>query len=103
MFDSQIAIETMAAELAAKRATKDELAHLRELVGELAQMSAKPLSKTAAVQFTQVSMRFHEALVEAAHNRALAAQFRALRIVLEPIYSRRTSDAIARRVVASHK
>ncbi len=103
MFDSQIAIETMAAELAAKRATEDDLAHLRELVDELARMSSKPLSKTAAVQFTQVSMRFHEALVDAAHNRALAAQFRALRIVLEPIYSRRTSDAIARRVVASHK
>ena len=103
MFDSQIAIETMAAELAAKRATKADLTALRELLDELRQMTLKPLSKTAAVQFTQVSMRFHEALVDAAHNRALGAQFRALRIVLEPIYSRRTSDTIARGVVASHK
>ena len=102
MFDSQIAIESMAAELAAKRATKADLKQLRELVEELRQMCLKPLSKTAAQQFTQVSMRFHETLVDAAHNRALAAQFKALRIVLEPVYTRRTSDAIARRVVTSH-
>jgi DNA-binding FadR family transcriptional regulator len=102
MFDSQIAIETMAAELAAQRATKADLKQLRELVDELAQMTAKPLSKPAALQFTQLSMRFHETLVDAAHNRALAAQFKALRIVLEPVYSRRTSDAVARRVVTSH-
>ena len=92
----------MAAELAAKRATKADLKQLRELVEELRQMCLKPLSKTAAQQFTQVSMRFHETLVDAAHNRALAAQFKALRIVLEPVYTRRTSDAIARRVVTSH-
>lgn len=103
MFDSQIAIETMAAELAAKRATADDISKLDELLDELQQMCLKPLSKTTALQFTQVSMKFHETLVDAAHNRALAAQFKALRIVLEPIYSRRTSDAIARRVVASHK
>lgn len=103
MFDSQIAIETMAAELAAKRATKTDIAALCALIDELQDMCAKPLSKPAALQFTQVSMRFHETLVDAAHNRALAAQFKALRIVLEPVYSRRTSDAVARRVVASHK
>jgi DNA-binding FadR family transcriptional regulator len=103
MFDSQIAIETMAAELAAQRATEADLTTLRTLIEELDSMQARPLSKAAAQQFTQISMRFHEALVEAAHNRALAAQFRALRVVLEPIYSRRTSDAIAKRVVASHK
>ncbi len=103
MFDSQIAIETMAAELAAQRATPEDLAQLRTLLEELQQMCLKPLSKNAAMQFTQISMRFHQALVEAAHNRALAAQFKALRIVLEPVYSRRTSDAVARRVVASHK
>ena len=103
MFDAQIAIETMAAELAAKRATKDDMAQLNKLLDELQEMRLKPLSKAAALQFTQVSMKFHETLVDAAHNRALAAQFRALRIVLEPIYSRRTSDAIARHVVASHR
>jgi DNA-binding FadR family transcriptional regulator len=102
MFDSQIAIETMAAELAAQRATDADLGRLHGLVDELKTMSQKPLTKAAADKFTQISMVFHEALVDAAHNRALAAQFKALRVVLEPIYSRRTSDAIAKRVVTSH-
>ena len=76
---------------------------LRDLLGELQAMSLKPLTRSAALHFTELSMRFHETLVDAAHNRALAAQFKALRFVLEPIYARRTTDAIARRVVASHK
>ncbi len=103
MFDSQIAIEVMATELAAKRATDADLRKLRDLLGELQAMSLKPLSRMAALHFTEVSMRFHETLVDAAHNRALGAQFKALRLVLEPIYARRTTDAIAKRVVASHK
>jgi GntR family transcriptional regulator, transcriptional repressor for pyruvate dehydrogenase complex len=103
MFDSQIAIEVMATELAAKRATDADLRKLRDLLGELQAMSLKPLSRTAALHFTELSMRFHETLVDAAHNRALGAQFKALRFVLEPIYARRTTDAIAKRVVASHK
>lgn len=103
MFDSQIAIETMAAELAARRATKADLERLRALLDELQDMAQKPLNKTTTITFTDVSMRFHEALVDAAHNRALAAQFKALRIVMEPIYLRRTTDAVARRVVASHR
>jgi GntR family transcriptional regulator, transcriptional repressor for pyruvate dehydrogenase complex len=103
MFDSQIAVEVMATELAAKRATDADLRKLRDLLGELQTMSLKPLTRTAALHFTELSMRFHETLVDAAHNRALAAQFKALRFVLEPIYARRTTDAIAKRVVASHK
>ena len=103
MFDSQIAIEVMATELAAKRATDADLRKLRDLLGELQAMSLKSLTRTAALHFTELSMRFHETLVDAAHNRALAAQFKALRFVLEPIYARRTTDAIAKRVVASHE
>lgn len=103
MFDSQIAIETMAAELAAQRATKADLKRLRTLLDELRDMAQRPMNKTAKIKFTEVSMGFHEALVDAAHNRALAAQFKALRIVMEPIYLRRTTDAVARRVVASHE
>jgi len=103
MFDSQIAIEVMATELAAKRATQSDLQKLRDLLDELQAMCLKPMTQTTALHFTELSMRFHEALVESAHNRALAAQFKALRRVLEPIYARRTSDTIAKRVVASHK
>ena len=48
-------------------------------------------------------MQFHAALVDAAHNRALSAQFKALRDVLEPVYGRRTSNAVAKRVIAADK
>jgi GntR family transcriptional regulator, transcriptional repressor for pyruvate dehydrogenase complex len=103
MFDAQIAIEVMATELAAKRATESDFSDLRVILGELQSLSQKPLTKKAALNFTETSMRFHQALVDAAHNRVLAAQFTALRFVLEPIYARRTTDAVAKRVVASHK
>jgi GntR family transcriptional regulator, transcriptional repressor for pyruvate dehydrogenase complex len=103
MFDSQIAIEVMATELAAKHATEADLQKLRTLLGELQGLCHKPMSKATALRFTNVAMQFHEALVGASHNRALSAQFKALRFVLEPIYARRTSETIARGVIASHK
>jgi GntR family transcriptional repressor for pyruvate dehydrogenase complex len=103
MFDAQIAIEVMAAELAASRASDADLAGLRELVAKLQAMSQKPLTAAAALRFTTISMDFHGSLVDAAHNRALSAQFSALRFVLEPVYARHTSNTVARRVIASHR
>jgi DNA-binding FadR family transcriptional regulator len=103
MFDAQIAIEVMATELAAQRANDDDLQRLRELLDQLRALAQTPMTSAAASRFTHASMRFHEALVEASHNRALVAQFKALRFVLEPIYARRTTDEIAKRVIASHK
>jgi GntR family transcriptional regulator, transcriptional repressor for pyruvate dehydrogenase complex len=103
MFDAQIAIEVMATELAAKRAGADDLARLRAILAELQAMAQKSLTQATAQRFTEVAMQFHVALVDAAHNRALSAQFKALRSVLEPIYGRRTSNAIAKRVIAADK
>jgi DNA-binding FadR family transcriptional regulator len=103
MFDAQIAIEVMATELAAKRANEADLARLRAILGELQLMSEKSLTAAAALRFTKVAMDFHAELVDAAHNRALSAQFKALRFVLEPVYGRRTSNAIAKRVIAADK
>jgi len=100
MLDAQIAVEVMAAELASKRATAADLAKLRSIIDELQALSARPPGDS---RFTEASMRFHEALIDAAHNRALTAQFKALRSVLEPIYARRESDSVAKRVIASHK
>jgi len=103
MFDAQIALEATAAELAAKRRAQADLEKLVAIIGELQIMASTPLSRTAAVRFTEVAMQFHAALVDAAHNRALSAQFSALRLVLGPIYARRTSDAIAKRVITADK
>ena len=101
MLDAQLAAELMAAELAAKWATASDIEMLRTILGELPATVAKALTPTSRARFSQVAMQFHVALIDAAHNRALSAQFKALRLVLEPIYARRTSDAIAKRVVAT--
>ena len=102
MFDSQIAIEVMATELAAARATGADLAKLKAQLEDLQRLSQTSLTPAGARRFTEISMQFHETLVDASHNRALSAQFKALRLVLEPIYCRRTSNAVAKRVIASH-
>jgi DNA-binding FadR family transcriptional regulator len=99
MLDAQLAVEVMAAELAAKRATASDIETLRATLGELQAMVAKSFTPTSALRFTKVAMQFHAALIDAAHNRALSAQFTALRLVLEPMYAQRTSDTIAKRVV----
>ncbi len=103
MFDAQIAIEVTATEFAARRLTPADRESLHALLAELDAIAASPMHAEAPLRFTELSMRFHEALVEASHNRALIAQFKALRFVLEPVYARRTTGEVARRVVASHR
>ncbi|SEB91189.1 DNA-binding transcriptional regulator, FadR family [Rhizobiales bacterium GAS191] len=97
ILDAQIAIEVMAAELAARNATAEDMAHLLRLIATLQDQIEAPDA------FTQTSMSFHEALVGASNNRVLIAQFKALRHVLEPVYARRTTSEIAHRAIASHK
>ena len=101
MLDAQLAVEVMSTELAAKRATASDIETLRTILAELQATVAKSLTPTSTVRFSKTAMQFHAALIDAAHNRALSAQFTALRLVLEPIYAQRTSDAIAKRVVAT--
>jgi DNA-binding FadR family transcriptional regulator len=103
MFDAQIATEVMASELAAQRATDADIARLRGILKELQTISAKSMTVAAVMKFTTIAMDFHAALVDAAHNRALAAQFKALRYLLEPVYARYTTNPVAKRVISSHK
>src|SRR5262245_7894798 len=103
MFDAQIAIEVMATELAAERADEADRTRLRAILTELEAIAQKSFTPAAASRFSAIAMDFHAALVEAAHNRALSAQFAALRFVLEPIYARRTNNTIAKRVIAADK
>ena len=96
ILDAQIAIEVTSTELAANEADAGDLRTLRDLLQGLRD------HRDSRPKFTELSMRFHEALVEASHNRALFAQFKALRFVLEPLYARRLNDEVADRVIASH-
>lgn len=96
MLDAQAAIETHAAELAAQRATSDDLERMREVLRRLGELVDDP------AEFTARAMDFRAAVVDASHSRALIAQHRALRHLLQPAYTLHTRPEVARRVVAAH-
>ena len=96
IFDAQLAIETRAAELAAVRASPQNLVQM-----QLA-LAACEAAKADLQAFTATSIRFHELVVEASHNRVLLAQFRALRFVLHPLLEPNTTEEVAKRVVRAH-
>ncbi len=96
IFDAQIAIEVHSTEMAAARADVKDLSALREL------LKGQREHRHSKAKFNELSMRFHETLVEASHNRALIAQFKALRFVLDPIYARLLTDDTAQRIIAAN-
>jgi GntR family transcriptional repressor for pyruvate dehydrogenase complex len=96
LFEAQIAVEGHAAELAAVNATGEDLATLREMLGHLESVIHD------ADAFTEGGLKFHFAIVEASHNRALIAFARALVEVLYESYAPQTTPALARRVLAKH-
>ena len=97
MLDMQAAIEVQSAELAAQRRSDADLASLRSIITELEGLVEQP------ALFTARSMDFHQAVVDASHNRGLAAQFAALRQLLLPAYSAHTKAAIAREAIKAHR
>ncbi len=97
MLDAQAAIETHAAELAAKRATSDDLERMREILRRLGDLVDDPEG------FTDRAMDFRASVVDASHSRALIAQHRALRHLLQPAYTLHTRRELTRRVVAAHE
>lgn len=96
IFDAQMAIETRAAELAAARATPQNLEEMQVA------LTTCEAAKADLPSFTAASIRFHELVVEASRNRVLLAQFRALRFVLQPLLEPNTTEEVARRVIRSH-
>lgn len=96
MFEAEIAVEGSAAVLAADNATDDDLAALRAILSELADVA------NDAQAFTRTGLRFHFGVVEASHNRALIAYERALIDVLYDAYAPQTTPELARRVIAKH-
>lgn len=97
MVEAQSAVEVRGVELAAERATKEEIASLHELLSQLID------AQKDAAAFTRLALDFHERLMELAHNRVLLAQFRALRAVLEAMYAPNTTREVAQRVIATHR
>ena len=97
VLDAQIAIEVTATELAAHRASADDLAALHDLLAQMRDMASQPKA------FTQLAMQFREALISASKNRVLIAQFRGLRHLLLPYYMRHSTRDVAERAIAAHE
>ena len=92
--DSQLAIEPHAADLAATHATPEDLADLESLVTEAESLAgANDLDG-----FNEAGLAFHIAVAEASQNRALAAQLKALRLLVQQTFNERTTPEVARRV-----
>jgi GntR family transcriptional regulator, transcriptional repressor for pyruvate dehydrogenase complex len=97
MLEMQAAIEVQSSELAAQRRTDSDLARLRNIVLDLEILVEQPDA------FTVRSLDFHQAVVESSHNRGLAAQFAALRLLLLPVYAAHTQATIAREAINAHR
>jgi GntR family transcriptional regulator, transcriptional repressor for pyruvate dehydrogenase complex len=94
---AQHAIECLAAELAASRATASDLERLEALLEE-----ARGLLDDLD-GFTRSSLAFHLAVADASHNRVLHYQLVSLQHVSWPSRNRTLTRAVALRVLAAHR
>ena len=97
IMDAQRAIECLAAELAAERATRGEHAALHALIDEAAGLLHD------ADAFTRSSLRFHLEIAKASHNRVLVYQLVSLQHVSWPSRNRTLTRAVMRRIIDVHR
>ncbi len=97
ILDVQVAIESTAAEFAALNRSKEHIEELQELLDEAEAVLDDP------AEFTKSGQRFHLAIVEASGNRALVAQFKALRHVIWPQGAKRAKREIAAHTFKVHQ
>src|SRR6185503_20379844 len=94
---AQAAIEGLAAELAAARATPEDIARLHALVEEAERL----LGDLDA--FTLSSLHFHLGIAEASANRVLYYQLISLQHVSWPTRNRTLNRAVARKILDAHR
>ncbi|MDH7799378.1 MULTISPECIES: FCD domain-containing protein [unclassified Beijerinckia] len=97
VFDAQMGAEMRAAELAAENASAEDLAALD------AQIERCAAAVGDQEGFARQSLNFHLELIKASHNRALLAQFHALRHVSSKAILRSNTPARAQNVLERHK
>ena len=97
MFDAQLAVESLAVELAAQKASPEDLLRLTEILDEAELLLDDPEG------FTKQSLSFHLALVESSHNRVLIAQMQAFLEVLYVSYLPWITPRIAKQVFKRHR
>jgi GntR family transcriptional regulator, transcriptional repressor for pyruvate dehydrogenase complex len=96
VLDAQRAVETLAAELAAERATAGDHRRLKVLLAEAGRQIGD------ADAFTQSSRDFHLAVAEASGNRVLVVQLLSLEHVAWPARNRTLTPAVARNILQVH-
>ena len=97
LLDAQSAIECAAAELAALSATPSEIEKMGSLIEE-ARSTIENAPRSSAL-----GLAFHLAVAEAAHNRALSTQLKALRYQMWPENDQRPTGDVAERILAAHR
>jgi GntR family transcriptional repressor for pyruvate dehydrogenase complex len=97
VMDAQRAIETLAAELAAEKATTADHTRLRQLVAHSKEAVNDPDA------FTKLGQAFHIAVVEASKNRVLTAQLMSIHHVSWPARNPTLTPAVARHVAEVHE
>jgi GntR family transcriptional repressor for pyruvate dehydrogenase complex len=97
VLDAQRAVETMAAELAAERATADDHAGLQRLLAD----AESKFGDVAA--FTRSCRDFHLAIAEASHNRVLVVQLFSLEHVAWPGRNPTLTPAVAHHILDTHR
>jgi DNA-binding FadR family transcriptional regulator len=94
---AQGAVEGLAAELAARYATADEISRLQGLVDD-----AEGLLDDLDA-FTRSSLQFHLGIAEASHNRVLHYQLISLQHVSWPTRNRTLNRVVARKILEAHR
>jgi GntR family transcriptional repressor for pyruvate dehydrogenase complex len=97
IMDAQRAVESLAAELAAERATAEDFARLTALNDATAELLDD------ASGFTQTAAAFHLAVAEASHNRVLVVQLQSLQHVSWPMRNPTLTREVAAHIVAAHR
>ena len=94
---AQDAVEGLAAELAARHATSDQVALLKKLL-----IQAEGLLDDLDA-FTRLSLQFHLGVAEASHNRVLHYQLISLQHVSWPSRNRTLNRAVAKKILEAHR
>ncbi len=97
IMSAQAAIEGLAAELAARNATRIQVSSLRNRLDEAGRL----LDDLDA--FTRSSLHFHLGIAEASHNRVLHYQLISLQHVSWPTRNRTLNRAVARKILEAHR
>jgi DNA-binding FadR family transcriptional regulator len=97
LIDAQLAVESLAAEMAAENADAEDFARLDTLIAAMAERLDDPPG------FVTHSMAYHAAVVAASHSRALIAQFRMFQEILASDRQHYSGGVLTRRVLARHR